>query len=89
MKCYYCGYEADKLTTDHIIPCDKGGRNIRCNKIIACNKCNTIKSNLSLEKFRFKVSRNNNMNYDTRIFMIQQINKLINYRDENLNKLMP
>jgi hypothetical protein len=55
--CYYCKSPFEQIgetidgiiitdeTTDHIIPRSKGGNNSPLNKIPACSKCNTLKTN--------------------------------------------
>ncbi len=54
--CYYCKtkIEYDYITRDHIIPISKG-HSLVGNKIFACEKCNMMKSNLSIIEFRDKV----------------------------------
>jgi hypothetical protein len=48
--CYYCGRDTTKhgYTRDHIVPKSKGGTET----VTACESCNRMKSNLSLEEFR-------------------------------------
>ncbi len=56
-QCFYCECvlteEGDsRRTKDHIIPKSKGGRGQRgCNVVIACDKCNRLKANYTLEFF--------------------------------------
>jgi len=50
--CVYCGDENRKtLTLDHVIPQSKGGRDSWDNLVTACKKCNSEKSNLTLEEY--------------------------------------
>lgn len=46
-KCAYCGKAAD--TIDHVIPKSKGGTNTYDNCVASCIKCNSHKSNRSLQ----------------------------------------
>ncbi len=50
--CMYCGKEfpVHQLTFDHIIPRSKGGRNMWTNAATSCRRCNTHKSNKTLEE---------------------------------------
>lgn len=50
-KCAYCGKTDVPLEIEHIIPKSKGGSNRVSNLTIACNACNTRKSNKSIEEF--------------------------------------
>ena len=42
-KCQYCG-STKNLTIDHIIPRSRGGEDTWENLVVACNPCNTRKS---------------------------------------------
>lgn len=48
-KCQYCGTTSD-LTLDHVVPRSKGGKSTWTNLVTACKKCNSRKSDYSLEK---------------------------------------
>ena len=48
-KCQYCGTSKD-LTLDHLIPRSKGGKSTWTNLVTACKKCNSRKSDYTLEK---------------------------------------
>ena len=53
-QCQYCGQPSTKnhsLTLDHVIPESKDGPTVVGNMVAACQKCNTKKSNRSLEDF--------------------------------------
>ena len=50
-KCAYCGKEDVPLQVEHIVPKSKGGSNRVSNLTLACEKCNTKKSNRSVEDF--------------------------------------
>ena len=55
--CQYCDQPSTKnhpLTLDHVIPESKGGPTVVGNLVAACQKCNTRKSNRSLEDFLAK-----------------------------------
>lgn len=48
--CYYCG--CPKATTlDHLLPVSKGGRYNLANLVVACSKCNSLKSNMTEQEF--------------------------------------
>ena len=51
-ECVYCGDSNRKtLTLDHVIPQSKGGKDSWDNLVTACRKCNSEKSNLTLEEY--------------------------------------
>ena len=51
-ECVYCGDGNRKtLTLDHVIPQSKGGKDSWDNLVTACRKCNSEKSNLTLEEY--------------------------------------
>ena len=53
-QCQYCGQPSTKnhpLTLDHVIPESRGGPTVVRNLVTACQKCNTKKTNQSLEDF--------------------------------------
>ena len=45
--CAYCGqrFRDDDLTTDHVVPVSKGGRDVWTNVLSACRGCNSAKGN--------------------------------------------
>tara|TARA_Y100001970_G_scaffold293620_1_gene441737 strand:- start:2412 stop:2948 length:537 start_codon:yes stop_codon:yes gene_type:complete len=47
--CQYCGKKYNDITIDHILPKDKGGKDIWTNLVAACKKCNLIKGNKLLK----------------------------------------
>lgn len=57
-KCFYCGckLDFDNFHLDHFIP--KSSNGSRENNLVpSCPECNLCKSNLSLEEFRDKLSK--------------------------------
>ncbi|MEM9897481.1 MAG: HNH endonuclease [Bacteroidota bacterium] len=48
-SCQYCG-TTKNLTIDHVIPRSKGGQSTWNNLVTACQKCNSRKSDYTLEK---------------------------------------
>ncbi len=48
--CQYCGIQSKKLTEDHVIPKDHGGKSSWTNCVAACNKCNNKKGNRTPEE---------------------------------------
>lgn len=46
--CGYCGTKKGTMTWDHIHPKSKGGEDSWLNSITACQKCNSLKGNLTL-----------------------------------------
>lgn len=62
-KCGYCGKELFRngaATLDHIVPKSRGGKHTKSNLVTACKKCNSKKSNFTLEecgmRLRFPLS---------------------------------
>lgn len=53
-RCFYCRVDG-KLTVDHIIPLAKGGPHHICNLVMACNRCNSRKSDSHPEDFMLRV----------------------------------
>lgn len=53
-KCQYCGTSSN-LTIDHVIPRSKGGKSTWTNLVTACKRCNSRKSDYSLEKVGMKL----------------------------------
>jgi len=52
-RCYYCGHLFKRSgefcrTFDHVIPVAKGGRSTKDNLVVACRRCNNLKSDLTL-----------------------------------------
>lgn len=61
-ECFYCNKSikrfdtgGDCLTRDHVYPKSKGGRLIIGNWVYACARCNGLKGNLTLQKFKQKL----------------------------------
>lgn len=55
-KCQYCG-TSHELTIDHVVPRSKGGKSTWTNLVTACKKCNSRKSDFSLEKVGMKLNK--------------------------------
>jgi len=47
--CQYCNSKSNFMTVDHVIPKDKGGRDLWENLVAACVPCNTKKGNKLLK----------------------------------------
>ena len=54
-RCQYCAKQATPLTLDHIIPKNKGGKDIWENLVAACSKCNTRKGDTLLKHMDMKL----------------------------------
>ena len=51
-ECVYCGCDNRKtLTLDHVIPQSKGGKDAWDNLVTACKRCNSEKSNLTVDEY--------------------------------------
>lgn len=52
--CAYCGrgLKFAEMTVDHVMPLSKGGNSGMTNYLPACRKCNSRKSNFTLEEYR-------------------------------------
>ena len=48
-QCQYCG-SVKQLTIDHVIPRSKGGKTSWTNLVTACNRCNVLKGDKTLEQ---------------------------------------
>ncbi len=48
-QCQYCG-SVKMLTIDHVIPKSKGGKTSWTNLVTACNRCNVLKGDKTLEQ---------------------------------------
>ena len=55
--CQYCNSKSHFMTIDHIIPKDKGGRDLWENLVAACVPCNTKKGNKLLKDMDIKLSK--------------------------------
>lgn len=55
-RCQYCG-TSKELTIDHVIPRSKGGKSIWTNLVTACQKCNSRKSDFSLDKIGMSLTK--------------------------------
>jgi 5-methylcytosine-specific restriction endonuclease McrA len=56
-KCQYCGIHLSrpKVTYDHVIPSDFGGKTTWTNIVIACFSCNQVKRNRTPEQAKMKL----------------------------------
>lgn len=55
--CQYCLSESNFMTVDHIIPKDKGGKDLWENLVTACVPCNTKKGNKLLKDLNMKLQK--------------------------------
>ncbi len=55
--CQYCGTHIGPLTIDHVLPRERGGRETWENLVVACIKCNLIKSNRTPEEARMPLHK--------------------------------
>lgn len=84
------------MNIDHIIPLSKGGNNSKFNKIYTCLRCNSYKSNLTLEEFAIFIKKmegkklKSHKKIDGIIcdLILYKIEKLITYRDNNMSKMI-
>jgi hypothetical protein len=56
-ECAYCGRKL-KLTQDHVMPLDRGGRHSIGNLVPACKRCNTKKANKTLVEWKKEELKN-------------------------------
>lgn len=73
--CAYCGRPHSrrfKLTKEHVIPVDKGGKTVRANIIPACGLCNSSKSN---ERFESWYSRQ-------KFYAVQRMERINQWRSQ-------
>lgn len=65
-ECHYCGilmtkgvlHNPDRITSDHVIPKSKGGKNDISNLVGACWVCNNARGTLDCEHFSAFVKKN-------------------------------
>jgi len=50
-KCSYCKKPFENLVIDHIVPLKSGGTDRESNLTLACEECNSLKSDKSLSEF--------------------------------------
>lgn len=50
--CFYCGLSAS--TVDHMLPRAKGGGDSWHNLVPACERCNTLKADMTVTEFKEK-----------------------------------
>lgn len=73
-ECVYCGCDNRKtLTLDHVIPQSKGGKDAWDNLVTACKKCNSEKSNLTLEEYGKEIPQPRRPHY---LMMIKQVHHI-------------
>ena len=73
-ECVYCGDNNRKtLTLDHVIPQSKGGKDAWDNLVTACKKCNSEKSNLTLEEYGKEIPQPRRPHY---LMMIKQVHHI-------------
>lgn len=74
-ECVYCGCNHRKtLTLDHVIPQSKGGKDSWDNLVTACRKCNSEKSNLTLEEYGKKIPQPRRPHY---LMLMKQLHHVI------------
>jgi len=58
-RCQYCGKKFDRheLTMDHVVPKSRGGKSTWDNIVLACVRCNSIKSDKTPEEAGMKLQR--------------------------------
>ncbi len=56
-QCQYCGTKRAKLTVDHVIPRTRGGKDSWENLVCACQRCNNLKGNRTVEQVGLKMIR--------------------------------
>ena len=70
-ECVYCGDNNRKtLTLDHVIPQSKGGKDAWDNLVTACRRCNSEKSNLTLEEYGKEIPQPRRPHY---LMMMKQV----------------
>jgi 5-methylcytosine-specific restriction endonuclease McrA len=55
--CQYCGASGGNLTLDHVVPRSRGGATVWENVVVACQKCNTLKGDRSLQETSLSLLR--------------------------------
>ncbi len=55
--CQYCGRQTSRLTIDHVIPRERGGRTEWTNVVTACPECNQRKGNRTPQEAHMQLRR--------------------------------
>jgi 5-methylcytosine-specific restriction endonuclease McrA len=80
--CVYCGDDSRKtLTLDHVIPQSKGGKDAWDNLVTACRKCNSEKSNLTLEEYGKEIPQPRRPHY---LMLMKQVSHIPKEWDDYL-----
>ncbi len=69
---------------DHLIPVARGGTNNIDNLVTACYKCNSIKTNWTLEELRWELYKPANTNWDGLVGIFLQIMEQNEIHDKSL-----
>jgi hypothetical protein len=93
-QCFYCerqfgdipinGVLPLKKTADHIHPVSKGGTRHELNIIPACNKCNSLKGNKTLEEFEQLLTEWIEAGYQTRNGYTLELLKIMKHKVKKL-----
>ncbi len=55
--CQYCGRQTSRLTIDHVVPRERGGRTEWTNVVTACPECNQKKGNRTPQEAHMRLLR--------------------------------
>lgn len=61
-SCFYCGNSKSKMTLDHVIPINRGGRHSIGNLVSACQSCNSSKADRFITEWKKAKGRLNATN---------------------------
>ena len=79
--CQYCGAKGVPMTTDHVIPREKGGQDSWENLVCACMKCNSKKGNRTPKEAGMKLLRKPKKPYF--FFIIHKLTRIPDARWKN------
>lgn len=88
-RCCYCGKELtfEERTVDHIQPINRGGETLLENLVVCCEKCNTEKSDMTLQEYIEYKNRKQDFTKDIDM-RIQQEKENENYYVNVLDEIM-
>ncbi len=55
--CQYCGRQSSRLTVDHVVPRERGGKTVWTNVVTACPECNQRKGNRTPQEAHMRLMR--------------------------------
>ena len=70
--CQYCGRKSSRLTIDHVVPRERGGRTVWTNVVTACPECNQRKGNRTPQEAHMRLLRTPTPPPNTALYRFQR-----------------